>query len=162
MNSNRSIFAPVFSVLLVAASVAVAGNHQNVTAGLTLAGAPLAIHGYDPVAFHTDGKAMLGNAKHTAVNDGAAYRFVNEANQKLFEKDPRKYLPAYGGFCAYGVALGAKFDGDPRVFEVVDHTLYFNLDPDIQKKWSEDKAGNIQKAEANWPKIKEKAPSELK
>jgi hypothetical protein len=157
---KRATVALVF--LAAAATAAVAGNQQDVSAGLTLAGAPLAIHGYDPVAFHTEGEARLGSAKFAAVHDGAAFRFVSEANQKLFEKNPQKYAPAFGGYCAYGVALGAKFDGDPRVFEIVDGTLYFNLDPDIQKKWSEDIPGNVKKAEANWKKIRDTAPADLK
>ena len=152
----------VLAGLLGVASVAVAGNQQNVSAGMTMAGAPLAIHGYDAVAFHTEGKAVIGSAKYAVVHDGAAYRFASEANRKRFEESPQKYAPAFGGYCAFGVAMGAKFDGDPRVFEIVDGTLYFNLDPDIQKKWSADKAGNIEKAGANWPKIRDKAAAELK
>lgn len=156
------ISALALAGLLGVATHAAAGNQQNVSAGLTMAGAPLAIHGYDAVAFHTEGKAVVGSAKFAVVHDGAAYRFVSEANQKRFEQNPEKYAPAFGGYCAYGVAIGAKFDGDPRVFEIVDGTLYFNLDPGIQKKWSEDKPGNIRKAEANWPKIKDTAPADLK
>lgn len=161
-HAARIASALVLTGLLAVASVAVAGNQQNVSAGMTMAGAPLAIHGYDAVAFHTEGRAVIGSAKYAVVHDGAAYRFVSEANRKRFEENPQTYAPAFGGYCAFGVAIGAKFDGDPRVFEIVDGTLYFNLDPDIQKKWSEDKPGNIQKAEANWPKIRDKAAADLR
>lgn len=164
MNHRAASIIPalVLAGLFGFATTAAAGNQHNVSAGLTMAGAPLAIHGYDAVAFHTEGKAVIGSAKYAVVHDGAAYRFASEANQKHFEQNPQKYAPAFGGYCAFGVAMGAKFDGDPRVFEIVDGTLYFNLDPDIQKKWGADKAGNIEKAEANWPKIRDKAAAELK
>jgi YHS domain-containing protein len=159
---------PTAAALLVLAGLALstgaasAADHVNVSAGMTLAGAPLAIHGYDPVAYFTEGKAVPGKDEHTVAYDGGAFRFASEANRKAFEAQPERYAPQYGGFCAYGVALGAKFDGDPRLFAVVDGKLYFNLNPDIQKKWSQDKAGNIRKADGNWKTIRDKAPRDLK
>ncbi len=140
---------------------ALAGDQVNASTGMTLAGAPLAIHGYDAVAYFNSNQAQIGSAAFTVKYQGAAFRFVNEENKRAFEKQPAHYAPQFGGFCAYGVALGAKFDGDPRLFAIVDGKLYFNLSPDIQKKWQEDVAGNIKKADANWPKIEDKAPSQL-
>lgn len=134
----------------------------NVSQGLTQVGAPLAIHGYDPVEYFTEGRAVIGEAAYTIVHEGAAYRFASESNKKAFEMDPERYLPQYGGFCAFGVALGAKFDGDPRLFAIVDGKLYLNLNPAIQKKWNEDRARNIEKAQENWPRIRDKDPRELK
>ncbi len=133
-----------------------AGSEVNVAAGLTAAGVPLAIHGYDPVAFFLESEAMLGSARHTVEHGGAAYRFVSEANRQAFERDPQRYLPQFGGFCAYGVSVGAKFDGDPRLFAIVDDKLYFNLNPEIQATWEKDVAGNIRKAEQQWPGIRTK------
>ena len=124
-------------------------------------GSSLAIGGYDPVAYFTEGRARLGNAAHSARHEGVVYRFVSDANQRKFEADPSRYLPRYGGYCAYGVAVGAKFDGDPRLFRIVDGKLYFNLNPEIQRKWEQDVAGNIVKADGNWPRIRDKAPEAL-
>jgi YHS domain-containing protein len=137
------------------------GDKQNVGTGLTGAGAPLAIHGYDSVAYFTDGLSMPGSAKHTATHNGAAYRFVSKANKKAFEKDPASFLPQYGGFCAFGVSVGKKFDGDPRVFEVVDGKLYFNLNPDIKSKWVKDIPGNVRKADRKWTDIRAKSVAAL-
>ena len=133
----------------------------NLTSSLTGASAPLAVHGYDPVGFFTDGLAMLGSFKHTTTHAGAAYRFVSEENKSMFEKNPAAYLPQCGGFCAFGVAVGKKFDGDPRVFAIVDDKLYFNLNPDIQAMWNKDVAGNIAKASDQWRKIENKMATEL-
>jgi hypothetical protein len=79
----------------------------------------------------------------------------------MFEAKPEKYMPAYGGYCAYGVAVGKKFVVDPEAWKIVDGNLYLNLDRDIQKKWLKDVPGYIKKAEANWPKIKDKPASDL-
>jgi YHS domain-containing protein len=138
-----------------------AGPDVNTTIGMTAAKAPLAAHGYDPVAFFTQNRAVLGNAAHSAVHNGAAYRFSSEANQRKFERNPEAYAPQYGGFCAFGVSVGAKFDGDPRLFRVVDGKLYFNLNPDIQQSWLKDVPGNIQKADGHWTKIRNTPPQDL-
>ena len=91
-------FAPFLLSSLAIATFAYAQDTQNVSAGLTGAGAPLAIHGYDPVAYFTAGLPAQGSAKFTATHDGAAYRFASEANKKAFERNPTKYLPQFGGF----------------------------------------------------------------
>ena len=164
----KTIHRLMFAASLVLAGfgslvhAAAAADRVNVSAGLTEAGAPLAIHGYDPVAFFTQGKPLVGKMGITTVYQGAAFRFASEANKKVFEASPERYAPQYGGYCAFGAAKGAKYDGDPRVFAIVGGKLYFNLSPDIQKKWNEDVAGYIKKADASWPKIVDKAPGELK
>ena len=136
--------------------------HTNTSTGLTLTGAPLAIHGYDPVACFTEGQARIGKSAFTATHDGAAYRFVSQSNKDAFEKDPERFAPQYGSFCAFGVSIGAKFDGDPSLWRIVADKLYFNLNPDIQAQWVQDIPGNIAKADQNWAQIRDKAPVELK
>jgi YHS domain-containing protein len=168
--ARRIVSRTVRTGLVVAAAVLLAGSasalvanhHSNTSTGMTLAGAPLAIHGYDPVAYFTEGQARVGKAAFTATYGGAAYRFVSAANKAEFERNPERYAPQYGGYCAFGVSVGAKFDGDPTLWKIVSNKLYFNLNPDIQKKWLEDVPGNIAKADQNWARIRDKAPSELK
>lgn len=87
--------------------------------------------------------------------------FANKKNRKMFEANPEKYIPAYGGYCAYGVAVGNKFIADPELWMIEDGKLYLNLDTDIQKKWLKDIAGYIDKANSNWMKIRNKTPFEL-
>lgn len=143
------------------ASEAFAVAEVNVAPGRTLKGGGLAIHGFDPVAYFVAKKPVQGSAKHSLVHEGATYRFSSAANMKSFQANPAKYLPAYGGYCAYGVAVGAKFDGDPRFWKIVDGKLYLNLNADIQKTWLKDVPGNIEKAGKNWKKIKHKDPATL-
>lgn len=137
---------------------------SSVTTALADDGAEVATAGaggYDPVSYFTESKPVRGNGKYTAEYEGVTYLFSSEANKNAFEKDPAKYLPAYGGYCAYGVAVGKKFWGDPEVWEIVDGTLYLNLDKSIQQEWSKDKPGYITKADSNWTTIKDKSPDEL-
>ncbi len=127
----------------------------------TTANSMVAVQGYDVVTYQTEGKPQQGNGNHLATYHGAAYIFVNEANKKMFEANPQKYLPAYGGYCAYGVAVGKKFVGDPEVWELVDGKLYLNLDHKIQGIWSKDIPGHIKTADMKWKKIKNKNPEDL-
>lgn len=146
---------------LVGAAPAFAADELNVVPGLSIAGAPLAVHGYDPVAYFTEGKPMRGSDSLVHVHDGAAYRFASAEHLAMFEADPAKYLPQYGGFCAYGVSVGKKFDGDPNFWTVADGRLYLNLNEEISDTFNKDVAGAIEKADRNWTDIRRKAAGEL-
>lgn len=119
------------------------------------------VHGYDLVAYQTENKPVPGDGNNAVAHDGVTYLFASEANKKTFAANPEKYLPAYGGYCAYGVSVSKKFDGNPLIWKVVDGKLYLNLDKKIQTLWNKDVAGNIKKADENWPQIKDKLASEL-
>lgn len=119
------------------------------------------LSGYDPVAYFTDGKAVRGSGYHVTVQDGVTYAFASDEHKTLFKKSPEKYLPVYGGYCAYGVALGKKFVADPEIWKIVGGKLYLNLDKGIQQKWDKDIPGYIVKAEKNWGEIKDKNASDL-
>lgn len=109
-----------------------------------------AVGGYDLVSYHQDDGPVRGSGFQKAEHGGITYLFANETNKAAFEAKPKKFLPEFNGYCAYGVAVGQKFNTDPTIYELVDGKLYLNLNADIQKKWSEDKAANIQKAHTNW------------
>jgi YHS domain-containing protein len=122
----------------------------------------LALRGYDPVSYQTGSKKPLrGSPQFSATHQGATYHFISAENRDVFRANPDRYVPAFGGFCAMGVAMGRKFDGDPLVYRVVDNRLYVKLHAGAQKKWLPDIPGHIRQAEANWPKIRGKTPREL-
>ena len=146
-----SFFA--FAMMLVP-TASNAGGHE---VGYNLIG----VQGYDLVAYHTKSKALRGNGHNVAVHDGISYQFMNADNRKAFEENPAKYLPAYGGYCAFGVAKGKKFSADPTVWKVVDGTLYLNLDKKIQGLWNEDIPGLIKDADKNWSGIQGIKASDL-
>ena len=112
-----------------------------------------AVGGYDLVSYHLETGPTRGSGYHKVQYNGVTYLFANEENMATFEKDPEKYLPAYNGFCAYGITVGKKFNSDPTVYEIVDGTLYLNLDSSIQEEWTKDISGNIVKADKNWKSI---------
>lgn len=151
----------VSTALLGAAVPAHAADELNVVPGLSIAGAPLALHGYDPVAYFTDGGPARGSDKLVHVHDGAAYRFSSQAHLDAFKQDPDRYLPQYGGFCAFGVSVGKKFDGDPNLWKIEDGKLYLNLNEEIYETFLSDLDGNIRKANGNWPEIEHKAALDL-
>ena len=153
--------ATTVAVLGGAASNALAVAEINVAPGKTLKGPGVAVHGYDPVAYFTEGGPRRGSDQFVHVHDGAAYRFSSEAHLEAFAADPARYLPAYGGFCAFGVSVGKKFDGDPNLWKIEDGKLYLNLNEEIYETFLEDVDGNIRKADGNWPEIEHTAARDL-
>ncbi|OUS05883.1 hypothetical protein A9Q81_03830 [Gammaproteobacteria bacterium 42_54_T18] len=121
----------------------------------------LAVGGYDLVSYHKGSGPTSGNGHNLANHKGNIYAFSNAKNKSAFESNPEKYLPAYGGFCAYGASLGKKFYGDPTVYKVVDGTLYLNLDKKVQSIWNKDISGNISEANNLWSSIKYVPAAEL-
>lgn len=157
----KRILIAITLYVLMTASSSFAGIELNTTTGWTLQGAPLAVHGFDPVAYFTQDEALLGDAQFSTEYKEGTYRFVSEENKQLFLKNPSKYVPQYGGYCAFGTAKGKKFDGDPRLFKVVGGRLYFNLNPDVYEKWLMDPPGYIKQADENWREIRDKQPADL-
>lgn len=120
-----------------------------------------AAQGYDVVTYHTDKRPLRGNGNFVATHDGATYQFSSQKNLEIFKANPAKYVPAYNGYCAFGVSVGKKFIGDPEVWRVIDGKTYLNLDAGIQNEWLKDVPGRIQTADSTWKKIKKKNPASL-
>lgn len=141
----------------------------TLTLTLAMAGAAIAaddvptpaISGYDPVAYQTDGKAVRGSGYFVSTYEGQTYLFASEAHKKAFDAEPARYVPAYNGWCAFGVSVGKKFHADPTVFALVGGKTYLNLDKDIQKKWSAARAASIKKGDENWRRISAVAAAQL-
>ncbi len=111
----------------------------------------IAIDGFDPVAFFTDAKPVNGSGAFTATYRGATYFFATAEHRKMFEQNPGKYAPQYGGYCAYGASLGALFPVDISTWQVRNGKLYLNLNPDVLATFNADFDGNVAKADKNWP-----------
>ena len=116
----------------------------------------VAIQGYDPVAFFTDHKPVKGDPKFVSKRDGAIYFFASKEHKLLFNADPAKYEPVYGGFCAYGVSRNRLVDIDVNAFQIVGGKLLLQYSTDIRDDFNKDARVNLAKAEANWPKLVEK------
>lgn len=139
---------------LTITSAASAADEYNVSTGVTTAGVPLGLHGIDSVALSTLNAVAEGDAAHTVTHDGVAYYFASEASAERFRTDPEGYLPQYGGFCAFAVAKGKKFDGDPAFADIVDGKLYLFVNDAVFQMYLADKENILRKAEETWPKIR--------
>ena len=115
--------------------------------------AGLALAGHDPVAYFTEARPTPGDPAITAGHGGVTYRFASEANRAAFLADPPKYLPQYGGYCAFAVARGYKAIIDPAAFAVVGGKLYLNYNADIAAQWAHRRDAEIRRADANWPSV---------
>lgn len=113
----------------------------------------VAIDGYDPVAYFTDGKPVKGSKDHEFDWQGATWRFASAEHRDLFAADPEKYAPQYGGYCAYAVANDSLAGIDPEAWTIHEGKLYLNYSAKIRQQWSEDIPGYIAKADANWPAV---------
>ena len=113
----------------------------------------VAIKGHDPVAYFTANRPVKGDAAHAYEYKGSKFLFATRENRDMFAADPGKYAPQFDGYCAYGVAVGAKADIDPSAFSVVDGKLYLNVNPAVQKKWSGDIPSFIKAADEKWPEV---------
>ncbi|OUS23984.1 hypothetical protein A9Q99_25865 [Gammaproteobacteria bacterium 45_16_T64] len=121
----------------------------------------IAVGGYDLVSYQQKNGPTRGNGHNLTIYQDNIYAFSNAENKSTFDTNPSKYLPAYGGFCAYGASLGKKFYGDPNVYSVVDGSLYLNLDKKVQSLWNKDISGNIAEADSLWRSIKYVPAAEL-
>jgi YHS domain-containing protein len=120
---------------------------------VALAGEPrIALKGYDPVAYFTDERAILGDPQYQYEWDGTIYQFASAQHLALFKAEPDRYLPQYNNWCAASVAKGEKVHGNPEWWLVVDGRLYLFGKPVGPSLMSADKA-MIVRADDNWPKV---------
>ncbi|HEX6846145.1 MAG TPA: YHS domain-containing (seleno)protein [Chitinophagaceae bacterium] len=115
-----------------------------------------AVNGYDVVAYFLEGKPVKGSGEFSVLYKGVNWFFSNRANADLFKKDPARYEPQYGGYCAFGCSRGYKAKTDPDAWTIVNGKLYLNYNTDVRNTWNKDQQTYIGKADANWIDIKYK------
>ena len=113
----------------------------------------LALDGYCPVCYIAAGKAAKGTEEFQSSYEGKTYYFVSSDVKDMFDKEPTKWLPQYDGFCAYGMALGKKFESDPTAFTVAKGKLYLNKNKEISTKFQDDQRKLTRAADKNWKKM---------
>ncbi len=118
----------------------------------------IALQGYSPVSYADLGLAQKGIKAFKSEYEGVIYYFTSEEQKALFNQNPNKYLPQYGGFCAFGIYAGAKFRPDPSKFITKDgkYFLYLNnLELDAKQLWldADDHNGLVRTANENWEKL---------
>ncbi len=120
----------------------------------------LGLGGYSPVSYFQSTGPQLGSAKHQATHEGVTYLLANEAELKKFNANPSKYVPAYGGWCAFGMAVEGKFPADPTNFKIVNDKLMVflkNDQMDTRDMWNEGSEAELStKADAFWDALNNK------
>jgi YHS domain-containing protein len=169
MNRNTRRFLPaivLLGLLTVGAGVMVhAASEEGQTPpksraylhSYNLPASGVAIQGYCPVSYFVFNKAVKGKPEHCSTYKGVTYHFAAAEGKVAFDKNPEKYAPAYGGWCAFGMAIQDKFPIDPTSFKVVNGKLLLflrNDKVDALKLWNEgDEAENLRKADSHWKKV---------
>ena len=113
----------------------------------------VAVGGYDPVAYFTDGRPVRGSNQFRIMHQGYEYRFASAEHLAAFRANPARYVPQYGGYCAWAVSQGYTASGDPDHWRIVDGRLYLNYNAEIQRRWEGDIPGHIRNGDANWPRV---------
>ena len=113
--------------------------------------ASVALRGFDPVAYFSQGQPVKGEAALTYAWAGATWRFSSARSREAFKMDPARYAPQYGGYCAWAVSRGYTAEIDPEAWKIVDGKLYLNYSKSVRKQWEGDIPGNIEKANRHWP-----------
>jgi YHS domain-containing protein len=110
-----------------------------------------AVLGYDAVAYFTDNKAVKGNPKFESEFEGARYYFASTEHKKLFDANPAKYAPAYGGYCGYAASIDRLSLISPEWFQIIDGKLILQHNKKAYDKFNATLKENVVKADQNWP-----------
>lgn len=156
---KRAIQAWILAVVCLAAGAAMFGTAIAATEGKHLVNVNkdgVLIDGYDVVAYFTEGKPVMGKAEFQSRHEGATYWFSSAENKATFDADPKKYAPAFGGFCAYAVSRKGLRPIDPAIFHFVGGRLFLQHTQKAYDLFERDEAGNTVKADRNWPKLVDK------
>lgn len=140
---------------------AVAADEYNTSTGITAEGSVLGVHGVDTVVLSTMNAVVRGDASHAVTHDGVTYYFASAISAERFQADPDRYLPQFGGFCAYAVANGRKFDGDPRYADIVDGRLYLFVNAAVFEIYLADRENILGMAHERWPSIQHSSVEDL-
>ena len=115
-----------------------------------------AINGYDAVAYFKESKPVKGDTQFNYQWKDANWYFSNKENLETFKADPDKYIPQYGGYCAYGTSEGHKATTEPDAWTIADGKLYLNYNKDVKVEWNKNQSELIKKADKNWIELKGK------
>lgn len=117
----------------------------------------IALGGYDPVVYYAEEKARMGDSRYALEFDGVTWYFVSSTTRALFQKHAEMFVPAYGGYCAVGVADRVEgFQGfavDPRNFVLYRGRIYFFHSVAVQNEWKKDPAAFVRRADREWKQL---------
>lgn len=150
-------YATMIASLLLAISWTFSPNQvQAQTTSYNTDDSKIALQGYSPVSYLDLGLAQHGSKAFKSEHKGLKYYFTNAEQKSKFDANPEQYLPQFGGWCATGIAVGAKFRTDPNKFLVKNDKYYlflYDLEVDAKELWLSDEKGMEAKAKKNWKQM---------
>lgn len=141
------------SWLFLALALALPAFAQTTKNVINLNKQGIAVQGYDPVAFFTEQRPLKGTAGIQSTYHGGTYLFATKEDKALFDANPEKYEPAFGGYCAYGVSKGHLAPVKVDAFQIVDGRLLMQNSERVRDDFNKDAKGNLGKADSNWPEL---------
>ena len=138
--------------LIGLSSLALAGNARAATPPVFATGG-VAMRGYDPVAYFTDGGPAKGRAEHMTDWNGATWHFASADHKATFEANPAAYAPQYGGYCAWAVSRNYTASTVPEAWHIHEGRLFLNYSLSVRRRWQRDVPGNVARGDANWPRV---------
>lgn len=156
MKSILGLLLLIFAVTILRANVEATAKSRN----LNLDESGLALEGYDPVSYH-NGKAVKGENAFSVDHKGTKYLFSGQNNLVTFQSNPDKYLPAFGGWCAWAMLDGEKVKIDPKTYKIVNGTTYLFYNfffSNTLTKWNdlseqETEIVLVERAQSEWEKL---------
>lgn len=140
----------LFTILFLASNFTISSQNYNLKKGFVA-------EGYDVVSYFSN-KTEKGNKQYVTSYDGVKFKFSSQENLETFKNNPKKYIPAYGGYCAYAIGVkGEKVSINPKTFEIRDGKLYLfynSWGTNTLQLWIEEGVEDLKKkADTNWKKI---------
>ena len=153
----KLIFASTLMMLVLTGSVFAADQINTLERSGLFGYKPggTAVRGYDTVAYFTLGRPVEGSDKYTTEWSGALWKFSSQEHLDLFVAEPEKHAPQYGGYCAYGVAVGSLVKIEPELWTILDGKLYLNYNDKFNNKWKQDISGYIALADSKFESLLE-------
>jgi YHS domain-containing protein len=108
------------------------------------------LKGHDVVSYFTQGKHAMGSAQFASVHEGVTFRFASSEHKALFDKEPAKYIPQYGGYCANGIVYGIPWGGDADTWMIREGKLYIFGGQGSKDGFEVDTPANLALAEKYW------------
>jgi YHS domain-containing protein len=156
---GRAVLLVAFAVMVTASVAAVAADDVRL---LNLDKNGVILDGYDPVAFFTDGKPVLGSDAFQSTYRGAIYHFASADDKSMFDQEPAKYEPQFGAFCAYAVSVGRTAPIDVNTFSIVNGRLVVQHNSRAVGLWNKDPQGNLKLADKYWPAVAKNGGKQIK
>ena len=143
-------------ILLVCLALWLAGCGTPYATVASGSNEPVMLLGHDPTAYFTTAGPVRGKAEFKVVLPDRTYYFASAQSRELFNNNPARYEPQYGGFCASGAAYAVKLGSDPTAWQIYDGRLFIFGDVLGKIAWQLDPQWNVEHADRLWPAIRDK------